>query len=67
MCWVPGCGRWADDAHELLSRARGGSIVDPDNIRPVCRDHHDWITGNPKAAEAAGYALPSPPRTRHHT
>lgn len=43
-CRVPDCARWADDAHETLTRARGGSITDIDNIVPLCRPHHDEIT-----------------------
>jgi len=43
-CIVPGCGRLADDLHEPLTRARGGSITDPDNTVPVCRWHHDELT-----------------------
>lgn len=66
VCFVPGCGRLANDPHELLSRGRGGSIVDPDNIRPACRDHHRQITENPAWAESLGYALPSPPRHKEH-
>lgn len=64
VCFVPGCGRLADDPHELLSRGRGGSIVDPANIRPVCRTCHNVITTMPAWAEARGYALPSPPRRK---
>ena len=44
QCAVPHCGRWADDAHEPLTRARGGAITDPANIQPLCRPHHDEIT-----------------------
>lgn len=55
-----GCRGFADDAHELLSRARGGSITDPSNIAPVSRDCHRFITEHPELAEAAGLALPSP-------
>ena len=54
-CFV--CGGMADDAHELLSRARGGSITDPENVRPVCREDHRRITENPAWAEENGYAL----------
>lgn len=43
-CEVPWCPRLADDGHEVLSRARGGSITDPANIRLVCRRHHDELT-----------------------
>jgi hypothetical protein len=39
-----GCGRLADDVHEILSRARGGSITDPGNLAPVARVCHDAIT-----------------------
>ena len=44
LCEVPYCNRVADDAHEPLTRARGGSITDPDNVKAVCRPHHDEIT-----------------------
>ena len=44
MCVVPGCTRWADDVHEPLTRARGGSITDPANMAPLCRPHHDEVT-----------------------
>jgi hypothetical protein len=48
------CGARADDAHEILSRARGGSITDPANVVPLCRADHDWVTNNPRAAHAEG-------------
>jgi len=41
------CTRWADDAHEPLTRARGGSIVDPENCRALCRACHDILTFRP--------------------
>lgn len=50
------CGHPADDGHELLSRARGGSITDPDNIVPLCRTCHSWVTTNPTAAEVEGWS-----------
>lgn len=40
------------DFHEVLTRARGGSITDPTNILMVCRKHHDWITTHPEMAAA---------------
>jgi hypothetical protein len=43
-CAVPWCTRLADDAHEMLSRARGGSITDMANVAPLCRPHHTEIT-----------------------
>lgn len=50
---MPGCG-YADDLHEIRSRARGGSITDPANLVPLCREHHDWVTTHPLEAEKEG-------------
>lgn len=49
------------DVHERLSRARGGDILDPEQAHMItaCRACHDWITREPKAAEAMRLALPS--------
>ena len=45
VCAVLGCGRWADDIHETLSRARsGGVITDPSLWAALCRPHHREIT-----------------------
>jgi hypothetical protein len=55
QCEVPWCVRWADDAHEILTRARGGSITDPDNIRAVCRTCHDAITDEAPWAYEIGF------------
>lgn len=44
MCAAPGCNSWADDVHEPLTRARGGSIADPANMAPLCRPCHDEVT-----------------------
>lgn len=54
-------GARAVDVHERLSRARGGSILDPDQAHMItaCRACHDWITREPQAAEAMRLALPS--------
>ena len=41
------CGRWADDVHEPLTRARGGSICDPGNAEPPCRPCHDELGREP--------------------
>lgn len=51
---VPGkmlgrCWRWADDMHEPLTRARGGSITDPENVLPLCRICHDVLTFTPES------------------
>jgi hypothetical protein len=47
MCVVPWCGRLADDLHEPLTRARLGSITDPDNTVPTCRGHNGELTEEP--------------------
>jgi 5-methylcytosine-specific restriction endonuclease McrA len=51
VCARPGCGQWADDVHEPLTRARGGSITDRDNMVPLCRGCHDEITFRPEKSE----------------
>ena len=48
------CGGLAVDLHEPLTRARGGSILDPANTFAVCRTCHEWIHAHPKAATAIG-------------
>jgi hypothetical protein len=54
------CARWADDAHEPLSRARGGSITDPENHAPLCRPCHTLITDEePDWAYEAGLLVHS--------
>lgn len=50
-CARPGCCRYADDVHEPLTRARGGSITDPANMIPLCRECHDEITFRPEKSE----------------
>ena len=44
------------DIHEVLSRARGGSILDPTNLVALCRPCHSWITVNPAAAHEEGWS-----------
>jgi hypothetical protein len=39
----------ADDLHEPLTRARGGSITDKGNQVPLCRPCHDEITFSPES------------------
>lgn len=53
------CYRISTDAHEKLTRARGGSITDEDNILLVCRPCHEWIHANPAEATEAGFLIPS--------
>ncbi len=48
------CQRQSVDIHEPLTRARGGSIVDVNNMLAVCRSCHDWIHAHPESAEMVG-------------
>lgn len=43
------------EVHELLSRARGGSITDHGNCVALCHDCHHWIGTNPTIALAEGW------------
>ena len=52
-CARPDCLRLADDLHEVLTRARGGSITDEANTVPLCRQDNDELTLEP----AWGYEL----------
>lgn len=52
---LDGCLGRATDGHEILSRARGGSITDPRNVIGVCRPCHSWITTHPKQATELGF------------
>lgn len=47
------------DVHEIKSRARGGSILDEDNLAALCRPCHAWITTHPAAAHTEGWLLHS--------
>lgn len=47
------------DHHEVLTRARGGSPIDPANRLYVCRAMHEWITVHPLEAAELGLVLPS--------
>ena len=53
-----GCTDRPTDGHEILTRARGGSITDTTNILMVCRPCHTWITDNPQEANRFGFTIP---------
>jgi hypothetical protein len=57
----------SDDVHEIVSRARGGSIVDRANLAALCRGCHVFITEHPAAAEREGFSAPSWERDRYTT
>lgn len=45
----------SEEVHEVLSRARGGSILDINNCRALCHACHFWITTNPAEATRTGW------------
>jgi len=48
------CNGLAVELHEPLTRARGGSILDPANTVAICRSCHDWVHDHPEAATKIG-------------
>lgn len=46
--------RYWTELHEVLSRARGGSPLDKDNILALCSPCHRWVTTHPAEATALG-------------
>lgn len=52
---IPGVctGRW-QHGHEILSRARGGSITDEANILLACDGCNGWVADNPFEASVLG-------------
>lgn len=53
-CGRPECARRADDGHEILTRARGGSITDEANVKALARECHQEIQLGPAWAYRAG-------------
>lgn len=45
------CNGAATDLHEPWTRARGGPIDSPQNVLPVCRSCHGWLTDYAVVAE----------------
>lgn len=54
ICQRCGAAR-STEVHEVLSRARGGSILDRDNCRALCHRCHRWITEHPQQATDEGW------------
>lgn len=48
------CGQTSVELHEPLTRARGGSILDPANTVAICRSCHDWVHDHSTAATELG-------------
>lgn len=59
ICAVPWCDRIGDSPHEPLTRARGGSITDPDNIVMICWPHNQELTLEPEWGPVLGLLIPS--------
>lgn len=55
ICQVPWCDQPSTDVHEPLTRARGGSYLDLQNCKAVCRLHHDLIHAEPEWAYEEGF------------
>jgi hypothetical protein len=55
LCEYPDCRRKWVDMHEVKKRSRGGSILDPDNIKLLCRPHHEWTEREPNEAQQMGF------------
>lgn len=56
LCEVPHCNEVATDPHEPKTRARGGSITDPENLKAICRRHHREVTDEePEWAYGLGF------------
>lgn len=59
ICAFPSCTAFASDPHEIVPRSRGGSIVDPEIIRLLCRPHHNWAHEHPIQATELGLLVHS--------
>ena len=55
------------DVHEIVSRARGGSILDRSIQACLCRSCHIWLTDHPAAAEREGFSAHSWERDKYTT
>ena len=49
------CGAKAEEPHEPLTRARGGSILDRKNVVLLCHLCHRWVHAHPAQAKAEGF------------
>lgn len=66
---LKGCTRRATQVHEVKSRGRGGSIVNPENCVTLCDSCHRYITAHPKWAKEQEWlksAWEEEARTKHN-
>lgn len=54
---IRGCTMTPTDVHEILTRGRGGSIIEPDNVLALCRSCHHFITIEPAWAKQNGFIV----------
>lgn len=55
--WDDGCEGAATEVDERLSRAAGGSILDPANCQTTCRHCHQQKHLHPSEAVARGFTV----------
>lgn len=56
---IAGCTMTPTDVHEIKTRARGGSIIDPENVLALCRHCHHFITVEPAWSQEMGFTVHS--------
>ena len=54
---IHGCTYMPTDVHEILTRGRGGSIIDENNVLALCRNCHHFITNEPAWAKENGFVV----------
>jgi hypothetical protein len=54
---ILGCSFTPTDVHEIMTRARGGSIIDEGNCLALCRSCHTFITNEPQWATEHGFIV----------
>ena len=54
---IQGCTYMPTDVHEILTRGRGGSIIDENNVLALCRTCHYFITNEPAWAKENGFVV----------
>ena len=54
---IRGCTMTPTDVHEILTRGRGGSIIEPENCLALCRSCHFFITTEPAWAKQNGFVV----------
>lgn len=54
------CTGTAIELHEIVKRSRGGSITDPENVVPICRNCHRFTEEYPAIATKIGLLASNP-------